>query len=215
MKSCSVPDCIFPSFGKDKNTGLPYCSSHQYLRTDIDRRSLLEKHMDKMKSVNKKASVKTSVRSLINSTQNKVVKQKSEIRSEMLMLADKLFGNFIKKRDADENGFITCPCCKQTFNLEDKYVDATGKETKIIQPLHFVDRGVYSLRFEEMNCFAGCGFCNKKQHDSPTGITYQQYKEFIIAKFGKDVVANMEEEKRNINKLTHSDIQSVIEKYKP
>jgi hypothetical protein len=33
-KICSVEGCEYPSFGKDKQTKLPYCKSHQYKRTD-------------------------------------------------------------------------------------------------------------------------------------------------------------------------------------
>lgn len=211
MINCSVKGCVFPSFAKDKITRLPYCSSHQYLRTDTDKRSPLQKHLDKQKNKNKTASVKTSVRSLMNTTQNKVVKEKSELRSELLMLADKLFGNFVKKRDQDENGCIICPCCKKQFHVSE-FLEDGGK---VVQPLHFIDRDVYVLRYSERNTNAGCCWCNKKQHDSPNGLEFHNYKQFLVDKYGKAEVEWMISCRRQINKLTHADLQLVIETYKP
>lgn len=34
MRNCEHGNCTFPVFGTDKNTGIGYCSSHQWCRTD-------------------------------------------------------------------------------------------------------------------------------------------------------------------------------------
>ena len=38
MRTCSVERCIWPVFGTDKNTGLGYCTIHQWHRTDLKRK---------------------------------------------------------------------------------------------------------------------------------------------------------------------------------
>jgi hypothetical protein len=55
MRLCSHSKCSYPVFGTDKNTRLGYCKSHQYLRTDLDRRSITQKGMEKAR-VKKEAS---------------------------------------------------------------------------------------------------------------------------------------------------------------
>lgn len=46
MRFC---ECGNPVFGTDKKTKIGYCKSHQYKRTDLDKRSIIEKAMDKQK----------------------------------------------------------------------------------------------------------------------------------------------------------------------
>jgi len=48
MRFCCQNDGV-PVFGTDKNTGKGYCKNHQYLRTDLDKRSIVQKAMDKNK----------------------------------------------------------------------------------------------------------------------------------------------------------------------
>jgi len=47
MRFC---ECGNPVFGTDKKTKIGYCKSHQYKRTDLDKRSIVEKAMDKNKN---------------------------------------------------------------------------------------------------------------------------------------------------------------------
>ena len=47
MRFCK---CGNPVFGTDKKTKIGYCKSHQYKRTDLDKRSIVEKAMDKHKN---------------------------------------------------------------------------------------------------------------------------------------------------------------------
>lgn len=54
MKFCSIEGCSLPNFSKDTKTGLPYCRSHQYKRSDYDRRTIMQKALDKNKSLNSK-----------------------------------------------------------------------------------------------------------------------------------------------------------------
>ena len=134
----------------------------------------------------------------------------SKSKSDYLQLADMLFSKFIKKRDADSQGNVTCVCCSQTANIKDK--DKEGN--MIVNTMHFVPRGVYSLRFSEVNCHAGCCYCNSDMHNEPEGLAYRRFRSYLVSCVGEDEVKYMELQKRNINKLTESDLISIIEKYK-
>ena len=48
--------CNNPVFGTDKKTRIGYCKTHQYLRTDLDKRSIVQKAMDKAKKEPKRKS---------------------------------------------------------------------------------------------------------------------------------------------------------------
>lgn len=134
----------------------------------------------------------------------------NELKSALLKKADSLFSKFIRKRDADEKGNVTCKFCKNTYNLKDK--DSSGDY--IIQAMHFVSRSVYSIRYLEEQVYAGCCYCNKSQNDEPEGRVYQQFRSFLYQKLGVEAVWAMEAEKRNINKLSHNDLEDIIKKYK-
>jgi len=165
----------------------------------------------------KRRAISIRNRSKINDLSRKVHlyqreknKPNNELKSALLKKADKLFSKFIKKRDADERGNIKCPCCDLTYNLKDK----TPSGDYIVQALHFVSRGVYSLRYDERQVKAGCCYCNKDMHDFPLGIAYKKFRDKLYLELGVGEVWMMEAEKRNINKLSHADLEEIIEKYK-
>lgn len=58
MRTCEANNCIYPVFGTDKLTRKGYCKSHQNLRTDKDKRSAFQKHMDKVKEEGRSATDK-------------------------------------------------------------------------------------------------------------------------------------------------------------
>jgi hypothetical protein len=43
MRTCCLPNCIYPVFGTDTNTKKGYCKNHQSFRTDLKRSSLFPK----------------------------------------------------------------------------------------------------------------------------------------------------------------------------
>lgn len=63
MRICEINKCIYPVFGTDKETGVGYCKSHQYKRTDIDRSSPYLKAIKKQQQAQKQ-NVVQKIRSL-------------------------------------------------------------------------------------------------------------------------------------------------------
>lgn len=178
------------------------------------RPDLKEKKLSQQKERQKKANAVTKAgRSLrlLAVTDEKVREggKKVETKSQLLREADRLFSLFIRNRDADKNGNIACVCCGKIYNLEQ--VDKEGN--KVVQNLHFIDRGVYSLRFDEDNCHAGCSYCNLDMSLNKNGFAYRRYLEFMNTTYGEEAVAEMALAHRKINKLEITQLKNIIEHY--
>jgi len=167
------------------------------------------------KEILDKVGTKKQVAKRNKNTRNKVSnllhKDSEADKTKLLAMADKLFGDYIKTRDIDKGGNIVCPCCKLSYNIYDKTNDGSGY---IVQPLHFVSRSVYSLRFDERQVYAGCCYCNLKMHLHPEGEAVKNYQDMLVDKLGIVEVMRMVAQKRTVNKLSVDDLKEVIQKYK-
>lgn len=210
MRFCEENDGR-PVFGTDKNTRKGYCKSHQYLRTDIDKAGILERAIKKQRQ-NAIPKIQSKLRNLsyTSDEQRKAGKDK-QTKSQLLKEADRLFSLFVRNRDADKNGNIQCVGCGKVYNIDQ--VDKEGN--KVVQNLHFIDRGVYDLRFLENNCHAGCSYCNLDMSLNKNGFAYRRYLEFMITTYGEEEVAEMTIAHRRINKITEQQLKTIIEHYQP
>lgn len=133
-------------------------------------------------------------------------------KSKLMRMADKLFSDYIKGRDSDEQGIVWCICCGLPFSLADKKNDSNFP---IVETLHYVPRGVYSLRYDEVNAAAGCCYCNTQMMLQPYGEAAMNYRKKLVNTIGEMKVIQMEEQRRYVNKLSVDMLKDVIEKYKP
>lgn len=163
-----------------------------------------KKQIDKAKKRNALRNDSGKIRSLLTSPQNK----SNASKSELLQQADTVFSNFIKNRDSS-GGSLICPGCRKPFRLD--AIDKNGK--KIVQCLHFIDRGVYSLRFDEDNAHAGCAYCNLDMFLNKKGKAWKNYREFLVNKLGQAVVEEMELAHRKINMIETQQLKNIIEHY--
>lgn len=230
MRFCVIPNCNQPVFGTDKNTNEGYCNRHQHFRTDTDKRSILSKAIAKHKENLKnnpnpreqkikqlppkekrklRSGIESKVRGLGNSTANIETVNKQMSKSELMKEADRLFSLFIRNRDSDKEGWVVCPLCNKRYNLEQE----TYAGDKIINCLHFLDRDIYSFRYNPDFSVAGCCYCNKHQHDFPKGQAYQAFRKILIEKLGETEVALAELVHRKINKIEAQQLRNIIEYY--
>lgn len=99
MTLCSVDNCFAQSFGKDRLTRLPYCSKHQYKRTDLKgKKSSFDRAVEKKKAQNQKSNVNSKVRGLINTEGNKLVQNQA---AEDYAKMEAWFDEFAKIIEAD------------------------------------------------------------------------------------------------------------------
>lgn len=169
------------------------------------RKEDVEKQLEKQKDRRK---VQASLSKLSKTPENREAVKKEQSKSELLKQADRLFGDFVKRRDTVD-GKIKCPCCRKWYDIDAKMHDGS----KLVQPLHFVSRKVYSQRWNELQVFAGCGLCNKRQHDNPRGIEYQNYREFLVDLYGEQEVVEIELSHRAINRIEEQQLRTIIELY--
>lgn len=69
--------------------------------------------------------------------------------SELTKIADKLFSNFIRQRNADENGLVTCHICGACLHW------------KRAECSHFISRAKFRTRYDERNAHQSCHECNQ------------------------------------------------------
>lgn len=124
-------------------------------------------------------------------------KQKS--LSTLIKEADTAFSEFIRLRDADDTGRITCVSC------------GTRVLWRQADCCHYIDRGQMSTRYDEMNAAGGCRSCNRffpVEHK-------EKFQAWLVAKFGEDLICQMEIfSTRNLKKWTRYELEELIDKFK-
>lgn len=110
---------------------------------------------------------------------------------------DKVFSEYIRLRDANENGFSRCATCGTMWRWQ------------IMQNGHYVDRRHIGTRYDERNCHSQCSNCNIGLRGN-----LDRYKRFIIDKHGVKVLEELESARRSTEKWTIADYQEKIEYYK-
>lgn len=80
------------------------------------------------------------------------MEEKELVRDESLSAViddlDAIFSQYIRLRDSDENGYLTCYCGKMVY-----YTEADNS--------HFMPRAHMNTRFSEDNCTGSCRHCNQ------------------------------------------------------
>lgn len=207
-KPCKKEDCLRPPKMGCKG----YCSlEHMPDEMRIDEtKKTVEKRVKKYNTqISRKLHNLRNESKKENNSKFEPPVASGSTKSTLMVIADKVFGDFIKKRDKDDQNRIKCPCCNQFFNLDAK----TDNGEQIVNAMHFVSRSVYSLRYDERNVWAGCCYCNSKQHQNPSGKQYQKFKDFLTLKLGIGIIWQMETARRNVNKLTEGDLRDIITRY--
>lgn len=109
---------------------------------------------------------------------------------------DKIFSEYIRRRDSDDNGIGACCSCGKMQHW--KNMDCG----------HFVNRKHMSLRFSEVNCNMQCYACNRFDEGNVVG-----YSRFLIKKHGAQILAELEISKKRIVKFTQFEIDVLTNFY--
>ena len=118
-------------------------------------------------------------------------------RSTLVKKADTIFSQYIRKRYADNNGFVECFTC--------------GKKDhwKNLQCGHFMSRKFYSTRWDETNCQVQCSGCNVFRYG-------EQYKfgRNLDIELGNGIAEGLQQKSKKIMKYTNYELVELIEHYK-
>lgn len=118
---------------------------------------------------------------------------KTKSRSQLVKELDSVFSKYIRQRD-EGNGCITC---------------GDVKPWKEMQNCHFYTRGRIPTRWDEVNCHSGCYRCNVILKGN-----YINYTRYMIDRFGRDAVDELETKSMSNIKITTEEIRDMIETYK-
>jgi len=110
---------------------------------------------------------------------------------------DRIFSEFIRRRDADENGLIRCISCGKVVFWKDSDCG------------HYINRKHNSTRYDEQNCNAQCRSCNRFDEGNMSG-----YRRGLISKYGEKEVELLEIKKFNTCKLGNFELNTLINLYK-
>lgn len=116
---------------------------------------------------------------------------------QLIKKLDKVFSEFIRRRDADENGIGTCITCGR--RKEWKYMDCG----------HFVGRGHMNTRFDEMNTAIQCKRCNGFEEGDKVN-----FRRALVKKYGEEAVLLLEYRGKLSKKWSRFELELLIEKYK-
>ena len=110
---------------------------------------------------------------------------------------DRVFSEYIRQRDSDENGYGRCIACGKVVHW--KNADCG----------HYINRRHMSLRFNEINCNLSCRYCNRfDEGNLPAyGLALQK-------KYGNDIIKRLLVAKNEGRKYTQFEIDTLTEYYK-
>lgn len=107
--------------------------------------------------------------------------------------ADAAYSTYVRLRDADDRGMVTCITCPTT------------RFYKQMQAGHFVSRRVNQLRFFEENVNGQCDGCNRWKH----GEQYA-YSKALDLKYGDGTADRLWGQRFSTHKFTKEELEEII-----
>jgi len=130
----------------------------------------------------------------------KTKKIKKPSRKKVVKELDDAFQMYIRYRDN-----WTCICCGK----EIKSFQEGAKS--IMHAGHYIDRGNYKTRWDEINVNAQCKDCNGKEHWTKDKSTYALR---MLDKYGREELDALENRKHGLSGFSTADLLEMTEKYK-
>lgn len=117
---------------------------------------------------------------------------KKPTRSKLVKKLDTVFSQYIRRSNADNNGYCTCVTCNKTFHWKE------------IQAGHFMSRKHYSTRWDERNVKTQCVACNVYRAG-------EQYKYSIF--LGSELANDLYLKSKELVKFTNYELEDMINDY--
>lgn len=109
---------------------------------------------------------------------------------------DKVFSVYIRRKEADEYGYVRCFTCGKRLHWKDA------------QCGHYIDRRHLKTRWDEMNCHIQCEDCNCFKSGN-----IKSYREELMSIYGEEAVLSLEQSKYGIYKIYPNEIKDKIKEY--
>ena len=114
-----------------------------------------------------------------------------------LKTADSWFSKFIRARDADENGIVTCISCP------------AQKHWKQMDCGHFIKRQFKSLRYDEKNGNGQCRKCNWLLQGNDV-----EYAKGLVKKYGEGILEQLLATKNRTLPMGRCELKVIAEYYR-
>lgn len=110
---------------------------------------------------------------------------------------DKVFSEYIRLRDADENGYIRCYCCGNPVHWTSAHA------------MHYINRWHLGTRFDERNVHAGCVVCNCYNSGN-----IEAYEKHLIHEYGESIIDKLRMKKSILYDKTDIDTKDMMKHYR-
>jgi len=111
---------------------------------------------------------------------------------------DDVFSKFIRLRDSDVHGLITCVSCKEKIRREDSNC------------CHYADRQHMATRWDEENCHAGCIKCNCFNK----GFHIHEYGKFLDFTYGPGTAERLIQKSKTTVHISSEQMEGMVRIYK-
>ena len=123
-------------------------------------------------------------------------KKKKPSLSALENKLDRIFSEYIRRRDADQGGTVRCVTCPRLLFWRDAHAG------------HFIKRQHRATRWDERNVAAQCPADNVYK-----GGCQDEFAAAIIGKYGEPVFAELMKKKHEVAKFTRSDLEALIAEF--
>jgi hypothetical protein len=111
----------------------------------------------------------------LKTTKRKTIAEKTQRELEKTL--DRIFSEYIRLRDADDNGYCKCVTCGNIHHWKE------------IHNGHFIGRANKAARYNEINCHCQCVRCNNYRQGE-----HHFYRLYLVNRYGKEAVEQLEYE---------------------
>ena len=123
--------------------------------------------------------------------------------SSLKRKAWKIFSEYIRRRDADENGYNRCVTCPE---------ESSKSHWKLLQASHIVAGRRLGILFDERGVYPACYVCNIHKHGNVL-----EFLAFLRKKHGRDeadaIIEELKVKSKESVKWSREDFEAVINKY--
>lgn len=126
------------------------------------------------------------------------MKRKKSERTKLMEKADRIFSQYIRMLDADENGYVKCTTCNVKRHWKEMHAG------------HYVPRQHLTLRWEETNVHPQCPSCNTFNEGRS-----DEYALFLMKEYGKTHLEWLNQRKWAIAPTDEKRLQEIIDHYIP
>ena len=109
----------------------------------------------------------------------------------------KYFSIYIRKRDADKDGFVNCVSCGKRMHWKES---SAG---------HYYPKTTLSMYFEEKNVHNQCNGCNLFRRGN-----LQPYALYLIKRYGEEILKELEWKRRQLIQIHDNEYEKFILLYK-